>query len=78
MLLIEHTVDLVIFACLDFREFVIFGLFAKSRIREILTSMIGSAIIIILFARLAKLAKIKTSRILSDLQYCKNDNVTNI
>ena len=30
-----HTVDLLIFACLDFREFVIFGLFVKSRIREL-------------------------------------------
>ena len=29
-----HTVDLVIFACLDFCEFVIFGPYAKSRICE--------------------------------------------
>ena len=37
------TVDLVIFACLDFREFVIWGLFTKSRIRELSISMIGMA-----------------------------------
>ena len=41
--LYNTTVDLVIFACLDFREFVIFGLFTKSRIRELSISMIGSA-----------------------------------
>ena len=40
------TVDLVIFACLGFREFVILELFTKSRIRELSISMIGSAIII--------------------------------
>ena len=39
--------DLVIFACLDFREFVIFELLAKSRIRELPILMIGSAIIMI-------------------------------
>ena len=38
------TVGLVIFACLDFREFVILGLFTKSRIGELSISMIGSAI----------------------------------
>ena len=30
----SNTVDMVIFACLDFRDFVIWELFAKSRIRE--------------------------------------------
>ena len=44
------TVDPVIFACLDFREFVILGLFAMSRIRKLSISMIGSTIRII-FAR---------------------------
>ena len=39
----RNTIDLVIFACLDSREFVILGLFTKSRIRELSTSMIGSA-----------------------------------
>ena len=29
------------FACLDFRKFVILGLFTKSRIRELSISMIG-------------------------------------
>ena len=31
---IRTTVDLVIFACLNFREFLILGLFTKFRIRE--------------------------------------------
>ena len=31
----ETTVDLVIFAFLDFREFVISGLFVKARISEL-------------------------------------------
>ena len=31
----SYTVDLVIFACLDFREFVILGPHTKSRIREL-------------------------------------------
>ena len=30
-----YTVDLVIFACLDFREFVISGLYTESIIREL-------------------------------------------
>ena len=45
-----HTVDLVIFACLNYREFFILGLFAKVRIRE-LSFFSSSAIIIIIFAR---------------------------
>ena len=72
-----NSVDLVIFACLDFREFVILGLYTKSRIRELAILMIGSAIINIIswdskireFVLLAKFAKIKTSRILPHLQY---------
>ena len=34
------TVDLIIFTCLDFREFVILELFVKSRICELSISMI--------------------------------------
>ena len=44
------TVDLVIFACLHFRELLILGLFAKFGIREF-TFSISSDIIIIIFAR---------------------------
>ena len=47
-LCIANTVDLVIFACLNFREFVILRLFARSRLRELSILMIGSAIIIII------------------------------
>ena len=43
----KKTVDLVIFACLDYREFVILGLFTKFRTRKLSISMIGSTIIII-------------------------------
>ena len=46
-----HIVDLVIFACLDFREFVLLRHSAMSRIRALSILMIGSAIIIIIFAR---------------------------
>ena len=71
--------DLVIFACLDFREFVILGLFTKSRNRELSISMIDSSFIIKIsrdskireFVLLAKFAKIKPSRILPDLQYIR-------
>ena len=38
-----YTVNLVIFACLDGREFVVLRLFKKSRIRELTISMIDSA-----------------------------------
>ena len=31
----SHTIDLVIFAGFDFREFVILGFYTKSRIREL-------------------------------------------
>ena len=44
------TVDLVIFACLNFREFLILGLFPKFRIREF-SSFLNSAFIIIIFGR---------------------------
>ena len=51
------------------------GLFTKFRIREFLF-FFGSAIIIIIVARFlnvlfAKFAKIKTSRILPDPEYCR-------
>ena len=40
-----YTVDLVIFACLDFYAFIILRLFVMSRICELLMSMIGGTII---------------------------------
>ena len=64
-----HTIDLVFFSCLDFREFAVLGLFTKSRIRESSIWMIGSAdnnnfreIL-----KFVLLTKIETSRILPDL-----------
>ena len=42
-----YTKDLVIFACLNFREFVILKLHT-SRIRELAISMIGISIMIII------------------------------
>ena len=47
---IIYTVDLVIFACLNFREVMILGLFTKFRIREFFF-FFSSVIIIIIFAR---------------------------
>ena len=71
-----YTVDLVIFACLNFREFLILGLFTKFRIREFtffFSNAITRIIVVSLlnpeFALLAKFVKIKTSRILPDPQY---------
>ena len=43
----NYTVNLVIFTCLNFREFLILGLFTKFRIREFIFS-VRSAIIIII------------------------------
>ena len=54
-----YTVDLVIFACLNFREFLILGLFTKLWIRRYFFS---SAIIVIIFARFFN------SQMLPDLQ----------
>ena len=48
--IIQHTVDLVIFTCLNFREFLILGHFTKIRIRE-LSFFISSVVIIIIFVR---------------------------
>ena len=45
-----YTVDLVIFACLNFREFLILGLYKKFRIREF-SFLFSSAIIIIISAK---------------------------
>ena len=44
-----YTVDLVIFACLNFRELQIVELFTKLRFREF-SFFFGSAIILITFA----------------------------
>ena len=68
-----NTVDLVIFACLNFREFLISRLFTISKICEF-SFFFSSAITVIIFARflfvlLAEFAKIKISRILPELQY---------
>ena len=64
--LVMITVDLVIFACLNFRAFMICGLLTKFRICEFLFFFSSPFIIIIFkkFVLLAKFAKIKTSRIL--------------
>ena len=73
---ISITVDLVIFAYLNFSELLITGLFTKLRFREFLF-LSGSAIIIgpLIFTRFlnsrfvlpAKFMKIKALRILPDL-----------
>ena len=48
----HHTVDLVIFACLNLREFLILGLFTKFRICEFFFFFSSAIyIIIIIFAR---------------------------
>ena len=59
------TVDLVIFACSNFREFLILGLFSFTKFR-IFSFFFSSSIKIILFVRFWK---IKTSRILPDLHF---------
>ena len=64
----SYTVDPVIFACLDFREFLILELFTKFRIREFSFSF-SSAIIIIRFARF-KSGTICTSNRGSLFQFC--------
>ena len=46
----KHTEDMVIFACFNFREFLISGFFTKFRIREFLF-LFSSAIMKIIFAR---------------------------
>ena len=50
----ETIVDLVIFACLNCREFVFCGLFAKSKIRELSISMISRAIKIVTLANISR------------------------
>ena len=41
MKIVYKTVDLVIFACLNFREFLISRLYANFRIREFLISLVA-------------------------------------
>ena len=48
--MVWYTVDQVIFACLNFREFLILGPFTKFKIREF-SFFFSSSIIIIIFAR---------------------------
>ena len=60
-----YTVDLVIFACLNFREFLILGLFTKFSIREYSFFFI-SAIELIIFVRFLN------SRIFPPRQICEN------
>ena len=75
-----YTVDLVIFVCLNSRDFLNLRIFKKLRIRKF-SFLFRSAIIIITildswfceFVLLAKFSKIKTSRILQDLHYDKTD-----
>ena len=67
----SHTVDLVIFACLNFREFLIWELFTKFRIREFLF-FFSSAIITIIFARFLN------SRICLPREIRENLNLANI
>ena len=55
------TVDLVVFACLHFREFVILRLSKKSKIRQLSMLMIGRAHIIVIFA-IPKFANLSSSR----------------
>ena len=57
--------DLVIFACLDFRDFVILGLFTKSRIYELSISMIESAY----NNKFRKIIKLASSRKLKPREY---------
>ena len=72
----QYSVDLVIFACLNFREFMILGLFTKFRIREF-SIFFSSAIVLIIswdswireFVHLAKFAKVKIYWVIPDLQY---------
>ena len=68
---VAYTVDLVIFASLNFREFLILGLFTKFRIREF-TFFFSSVIIIIIFARFLN-SRIRPAREIRD-----NRNLANI
>ena len=62
---LKTSVNLIIFACLNFREFLILGLLTKFRIREF-PFFFCSAIIIIIFARFL------ISRISPLLKFAKN------
>ena len=63
-----YTVDLVIFVCFIFREFLILGLFMK-RYNKSNFSRDSS------IREFVSLARIKTSRILPDLQYIIQCNI---
>ena len=65
-----YTVDLVIFACLNFHEFAIVRFFKKSRFREFSISMIGSAI------KIKKNCDILNSRIFPPSRKFKLPNIT--
>ena len=65
-------VDLVIFVCLTFCEFLIWGLFVKFRMREFLFSIILFSIIIIIFVRFLN------SRICPPREISKNSDLANI
>ena len=54
----RNNVDLVIFTCVNFREFLILELFTKFKIREY-TFFIRSVILIIIFARFLNSQKLK-------------------
>ena len=65
---VDDTV--VIFACLDFQEFLLLGFFAKSRIWELSISMIGSTIIIISgIPKFTNCPSLQNSRKLKPLKY---------
>ena len=63
--------DLVIFVCFNFREFLIFVLFTKFRIRDF-SFFFSRAIIIIIFARFLN------SRICLPRKICENYSLVNI
>ena len=68
--MLANTIDLVISACLDFRECFILGLYSlKFANNQFRCNVIIKLIPRDFYIRELHLAKIKTSRILSDLQY---------
>ena len=65
-------VDLVIFVCLTFREFLIWGFFVKFRMREFSFFIILFSIIIIIFVRFLN------SRICPPREIRENSDLANI
>ena len=63
-----NTVDLVIFACLNFRKFLILGLFTKFRIREF-SFFFSSAIMKNNFHDILEIANLCSSRKLKPREY---------